>query len=157
MSRLMKRQRQQHPVLAKSGGFSLELRPFGRLQSYSCLCPLQKPASGHPNIGKRKQSDELCSVFLEPAIAHFGVTELTLDDSERMFHLGPHTGLEFLGLFGDYTPRCVLLLLAFARPHGNVPIHACGFRALGGPLITGISKQGRTLRCAAIRVPGSHR
>jgi hypothetical protein len=140
MSRLMKRQRQLHPVLAESGGFSSELRHFGRLQPHSCLHPLQKPASDHPNIGERKQGDELRSVFLKPTVAHFGVTELTLDDSERMFHLGPHTGLEFLGLFHDHTPRGVLLLLSFARSHSNMPIHACGFRALGGTLITGISK-----------------
>ena len=136
----MKRHHQQHPVLAKSGGFSPELRPFGSLQSHSYLCPLQKSASGHPNIGQRKQSDELRRVFLEPAIAHPGEAELAFDNSERVLHFGSHTGLEPFGLLAQRTPRRVLVRLALARPHGNVPIHARGFRALGSSLITGISK-----------------
>ena len=74
---------------------------------------MQKSASGHPNIGERNQSDELRRVFLEPKIAHLGEDELAFDNSERLFHLGPHIGLEFLGLFGECAPRCVLLLLTF--------------------------------------------
>ena len=34
----------------------------------------------------------------------------------------------------------IALLLALARAHRNVPVHARGFRALGGTLVTGISK-----------------
>ena len=35
--------------------FSASYRPFGALQTHLCLRPLQKPASGHPDIGQRKQ------------------------------------------------------------------------------------------------------
>ena len=140
MSRLMKRQRQLHPFLAVCGGFSPELQPSGCLQAHSCLSPLHKPASGHPDIGQRKQRDELCGVFLQPPIAHLGEAELAFDNPERVLHLGPNTGLELFGLFAQRAPRRVLVRLAFARSHRNVPIHARRFRPLAGALVTGIGK-----------------
>ncbi len=106
MSRLMKRLRQLRLPKVAAGRFSPVLQPFGCLQAHSCLCPLQKPASGNPDIGQRKQGEELCCVFLEPAIAHFGVTELKFDNPKRMLHLGPHAGLELFGLYtGHITSR----------------------------------------------------
>ena len=77
----MKRQRQIHPFWAVWGSFFTELQPFGCVQTHSSLRPLQKPASGHPDVGQGEQRDELRGVFLQPAIAHLGVTELPLDDS----------------------------------------------------------------------------
>jgi len=133
MSRLMKRQGQLHRILAGSGRLSPELQPFGCMQTHSCLRPLQKPASGHPDIGQRKQGDELRRVFLQPAIANLDVAELTLDDSEWMLHLGPHAGLELFGLFCDHTPRRVPLRLALARSHGNVPFTPVASGRLAAP------------------------
>ena len=40
----------------------------------------------HPQIGQRKQGDDLASVLLQSAIANLGKTELLLDDPERMFN-----------------------------------------------------------------------
>lgn len=140
---LMKRQDQQHPVLTESEGFLPELQPLGHLQPHSFLSPLQRPTSSHPNVGERKQGDVLYRVFLKPTVTYFGVTELTLDDSERMLHLGPHTGLELFCLLHECPPRCVLLLVAFARAHCNMPIYACGSRALDSSLIAGIRKNDR--------------
>ena len=104
MSRLMKRQRQLHSFLAVCGGFSPELQPFGCLQAHSHLSPLQKPASGHPDIGQRKQRDELCGVFLQSPIAHLAMTELAFDHPERVFQSDAHTGLEFFSLLGERAP-----------------------------------------------------
>ena len=108
MFRLMKRLRQLRLPKVVAGRFSPVLQPFGCLQAHSCLRPLQKPASGHPDIGQRKQGEELCGVLFETAIAHFGVTELPFDDPKRMLHLGPHAGLELLGLFCSTRPRACI-------------------------------------------------
>jgi hypothetical protein len=94
----MKRLSCSRQYFAQSGEFSPELRCYAGLQTHSCLRPLHKVLSGHPDVGQRKQGDELRRVFLQPAVAHFGATELALDDSERMFHLSPHTGLELFSL-----------------------------------------------------------
>lgn len=140
MSRLMKCQRQQHPVLAESGSFLAELWPFGRSQPHSCLHPLQKPVSGHPNIGGCKQGDELRSVFLGPKVTHFGVTELAFDHPKRVFHLGARTSFEFLSLLCERSPRGVLLLLSLTGTHGNVPIHTGCLVTPGRALIARISE-----------------
>ena len=140
MSYLLKRQRRLRLLRAARGHFSGLLQPFGDLQAHSPLRPLHKPASYHPDIGQRKQRDELRSVFLEPAIAHLGMSELTLDDSKRMLHLGPDTGLEFLGFFSELATRRVLLLSALARAHVHVPIHARGLRSFAGTKIARIGK-----------------
>ena len=42
----------------------------------------------HPQIGERKQRDDLPGVLLESAIANLGETELLLDDPERMLDDG---------------------------------------------------------------------
>ena len=86
--------------------------PNGALQTHACLRPLQKSASGHPDIAQRKQRDELCGVFLEPAVAHLGVPKPALDDSKRMLVLGPDTGIELFHFFRHRAPRRVLLRLS---------------------------------------------
>ena len=136
----MKRQRRLLLILTQSEGFSPVFEPFCRLQTHLFLSLVQKPTSGHPSVGQRKQSDELRSIFLQAAITNFGVTELTLDHTKRMFDLGPHTGLELLGAFGELAPWRVLLRIALARAHCNVPIHTSGFRSLAGALLARISK-----------------
>ena len=77
-----------HPIAA-------QLQHFGCLQTHSSLRLLQKLVSYHPDIGQRKQSDELRSVFLQPTVAHLGQAKLAFDNPERMLHLGPNTGHEF--------------------------------------------------------------
>jgi hypothetical protein len=109
MSHLVKRQRQLRLLGAATGHFSGQLSPFGGLQAHSSLRPLHKPASGHPDVGQRKQRDELCGVLGKPPVAHFDVTELALDNPKRMLHLGPHAGFELFGLFLQRAPGRVLL------------------------------------------------
>ena len=66
MSHLVKRQRQLGLLGAATGHFSGLFPPFGDLQAHSSLRPLHKPASGHPDVGQRKQRDELCGVLGKP-------------------------------------------------------------------------------------------
>jgi hypothetical protein len=77
------------------------------------------------------------------AIAHFVVTELTLDDPKRMLHLDPYTGFELFGLFAQRAPRRVLLRLALAWAHRHMPLYASGFRPSACPLVTGVCKHDR--------------
>ena len=136
----MKHQHRLRPCKAVTSYFSALLQPLGCMQTHSCLRPLQKPASGHPYIGQRKQRDELRRVFLQPAIAHLDEAELAFDNPERVLHLCPNTGLELFCLFAQRAPRRVLVRLAFARSHRNVPIHAFRFRPLAGAKVAGIGK-----------------
>ena len=136
----MKRQRQWWSPKAASQCFLSHLQPFGCLQTHSCLRLLHKHPSGHPDVGQRKQRDQLCRVLLQSPITHLGVAELALDHSKRMLHLGTDAGLEFLGLLNELAPGRVLLLLALVRAHGYVPIHARRFCSLSRALIPGVGK-----------------
>jgi GalNAc-alpha-(1->4)-GalNAc-alpha-(1->3)-diNAcBac-PP-undecaprenol alpha-1,4-N-acetyl-D-galactosaminyltransferase len=110
-------------------------------QKHSSLRPLQKPASGHPQITQRKQRHELLSVLGQAFVANLGETELTLDHSEGVLHLGTHTGLHLLGFVQQAAPGRILVQRpALAGAHGHMPIHTCGLRAFGRSLVTGISK-----------------
>ena len=120
MSYLLKRQRRLRLLRAARGHFSALLQPFGDLQTHSSPRHLQKLASYHPDVGQRKQRGELRRVFFQSPVMHLGVSELTLDGPKRMLHLGPHTGLEFLGFSSELAPRRVLLPRALARAHGYV-------------------------------------
>ena len=71
------------------------------------------------------------------------MSELAFDNPERVLHLCPNTGLELFCLFAQRAPRRVLVRLAFARSHRNVPIHACRFSPLAGAKIAGIGKHDR--------------
>lgn len=55
MSRPMKRQRKLPSPRAASGCFSPDLKPFGGVQTHSCVRPLHQGLSGHPDVGQRKQ------------------------------------------------------------------------------------------------------
>ena len=140
MSRLMKRARQLQPISAVSGDISTEVQPLGRLQAHSCLHPLQKHLPGHPDIGQRKQGNELSRVLSQPAIAGLAMTELAFDHPEWVLHFGSHTGLEFFSLFHECTPGREPLLFTLAWPHGNLPVHASGLISLGRALIASISE-----------------
>ena len=152
---MMKRQRQLQSNLSISGDISAETQPIGCLQAHSCLSPLQKYLSGHPDIGQHKQRHKLCRVFGQPAIANLAVTELAFDHPKWMFDFGANTCLELLCLFSQRTPGRMLLLLALARAHGNVPVHARGLIALGCTLIARVSKDNSLLPIQQ-RVPLSH-
>ena len=120
--------------------------PFGALgghfsadQTHSSPCPHQLPAR-HPQIGQRKQSHQLRRVLGKTTVAHLGESKLALDDTKRVLHLDPHACLELLSLLGKRTTGRLLLLYAFARAHGHLPLHARGFGALGCPLVARVSK-----------------
>jgi hypothetical protein len=140
-SRQMKLQAFERRYFAESGHISRAWQRFAGLQAHSSLYPLQKPASGHPDIRQREQRHELRCVLLQPAIAHLDVSELTLIYAKRMLNLGSYAGLELFCLFVQGAPGRVLFLLALARTHGNVPVHTgAGFFPLLSTLITSVSK-----------------
>ena len=109
MFHFLKRPLRLRPRNAETGRFYGLFLSFARLQTHSSLRPVHMPASGHPDIGQRKQRDELCGVLGKPPVAHFEVTELALDNPKRMLHLGPHAGFELFGLFVQRAPGRVLL------------------------------------------------
>jgi len=140
MSHSLKRQCQLRLLKGATGQFSGLLPPFSDLQAHSSRRPLHKPASGHPDVGQRKQRDELCGVFGKPPLAHFDVTELALDNPKRMLHLGPHAGLDLLGWFVQCAPGRTFLSAALSRTHGHVPVHSGGLRSFAGALVARIKK-----------------
>jgi hypothetical protein len=96
-----------------------------------------------PQIAQGKQRHQLRRVLSKALLAHLGEAELALADPKGVFYLGAHTGLEFLGLFAQRTPRRVLLRLAFARTHGHMPVHARGFGKPGRTLLASVCKHDR--------------
>lgn len=51
---------------------------FARLRTRSPVHSLHKPASGHPDIGQRRQRDELSRVFSKTPVAHSDMPDLAL-------------------------------------------------------------------------------
>jgi len=140
MFHLLKCQRRLRPWNAEAGRFSGLLPSFAYLHAHSSLRPLHKPASGHPDVGQRKQRDDLCGVFGKTPVTHFDVSELALDNPKRMLHLGAHAGFELFGLFVQRAPGRVLLRLTLTRAYGHMPIHASGVGSFAGALVARISK-----------------
>jgi len=73
MYHLVKRQCQLRHLKGANGQFSGLLWPFGDLQTHLPQRRLHKRASGHSDIGQRKQRDELRRGLGKPPVAHFGV------------------------------------------------------------------------------------
>lgn len=48
----------------------------------------QQFGANHPQVGQRKQRLQLGGVLGQPAVAHFDVAELALDDPKRVLDLG---------------------------------------------------------------------
>jgi len=140
MSHPLKRQCQLRLLKGETGRFSGLLPLFGDSQAHSSRRPLHKPASSHPDIGQRKQRDELRGILGKPPVAHFDVTELALDNPKRMLHLGPHAGFELFGLFVQRAPGRVLLRFTLTRAYGHMPIHSGGVGPFAGALVARISK-----------------
>ena len=140
MSHPLKCQCQLRLLKGKTGRFSGLLPLFGDLQTHSSRRPLHKPASDHPDVGQRKQRDELRGILGKPPVAHFEVTELALDNPKRMLHLGAHAGFELFGLFVQRAPGRVLLRLTLTRAYGHMPIHSGGVGPFAGALVARISK-----------------
>ena len=140
MSHPLKRQCQLRLLKGANGQFSCPLLSFGYLQTRSPRHPLHQPASDHPDIGQRKQRDELRGVFGKTPVAHLGVPELALDNPKRMLHLGLHAGFELLSLFVQRSPGRMLLRLTLTRAHGHMPIYASGVGSFAGALVARINK-----------------
>ena len=125
-----------------------DLRPFQTvdgqlpgLQAHSCLRPVQKFVSGHPQIAQRKQRHQLRRVLGKSLVANLGKSELALDDPKRVFNLGTNAGLDLLSLVQQLAPVGKLIqCLAFARAHGHLPVNTAGLWPLHGPLIARICK-----------------
>ena len=109
MSHPLKRQCQLHLLKGANGQFSGRLPPFGDLHAHSFLRPEHKPAFGYPDVGHRKQRDELCGVLGKTPVAHFDETELALDKPKRMLDLGPHAGFRLFWIDPVESARAKLL------------------------------------------------
>lgn len=77
--------------------FRADFSDFGR------TCPVsqgrQERFSGHKEVGKPKEREDLPGIFGKAAIACFAVIPLAFDDLEGMFDLGAHTRTFFVSLF----------------------------------------------------------
>ena len=100
---------------------------FGKQQTHSCL--LHRWAfAHHPQIGERKQHQDLLRVLLQPTVARLDVAELLLDDPKRVFHFGADARLDLLELLGQLVTQALAVEQApLAGHHGHVPAH---FRVL---------------------------
>ena len=132
---------------------ALCLRPWqtlaGRLsalQAHSCPCSLNNSLSGHPQIARGKQRDHLRRFLDQPSVGHLVEVEPSLYDSDRVFDLGAHAGLELLGLVQQTAPRPLPVQRpALARLQGQMPVDFGGRRRLGCALLARISKRHRLL------------
>ena len=87
------------------------LAPGGHLpalQAQSSLRP-QELQARHPQIRQCKQRHQLRRVLGKTLVAHLGESKLAFDDSERVLHLGAHTGLHLLSLVQQIAPWRVLI------------------------------------------------
>ena len=101
-------------------------------------------SSGHPHIAQRKKRHQLFRVLGQPFVADLGETELALDDAKQVLDLRANAGFELLGNVEQAAPRRVLTQCpAFARSHGDMPVHVRGFWPLDRALVTGIGKRDR--------------
>ena len=82
----------------------------------------------HPQIGERKQRDDLPGVLLESAIANLGETELLLDHPERMFNDGAD---------GQQNPVGLLLLLSEFATFGFLGRDQNGQAVFAGKVLDG--------------------
>ena len=80
-------------------------------------------------------------VLGQPFVADFGKAELALDHFKGVLHIGPHIGLELLGLAQQGAQlRLLVWCPTFARAHRHLPGHARRFKSFTGPLVAGIGK-----------------
>ena len=66
-------------------------------------------SAGHPRITQFKQRHEMRGVLGQSPAAHLVESELALDESERVLHLGSHTGFELLSPIEQFSPRADLV------------------------------------------------
>src|SRR5215468_8839173 len=91
----------------------------------------------HEQIGERAGHEQAMSVLFEPAIAHLGEAEHSLDDPNRMLDFGPHlrfgTVFRALALVHDAVmavaaigevPRLGRVLADWPTRRGRRPWHA---------------------------------
>lgn len=76
-------------------------------------------SAGHPQITQCKQCHELRGVLGQSLVAHLVESELALDDSERVLHLGPHTGFELLSLIEQFLSSARRLPWRIANCHST--------------------------------------
>eukprot|EP00952_Eustigmatos_sp_NYUAD-ZCMA_P003416 14924-Eustigmatos_ZCMA.PRE.1 len=118
-------------------------RPSGLQWAHSSPGLAQKPSAHHPQIAQRKQRVQLRLVLGQAAIAQLHMSELTLDDPERMLHFRPDAGLHVLELVHERAHRRGLIqCAALARTHGHVPVglDALGFFALAHALVARVGE-----------------
>lgn len=78
----------------------------------------------HPQIGERKQHQDLLRVLGQPTVARLDVAELPLDDPKRMLHFGADARLDLLDLLGQLVAQALAVEQApLGGHHGHVPAH----------------------------------
>ena len=65
---------------------SIRFAAFWLIADALMLATFHKHPSSHPDVGQRKQRDQLRRVLLQPLITHLDVAELALDYPKRMLH-----------------------------------------------------------------------
>src|ERR1700712_177601 len=97
--------------------------------------------ANHPQIGQRKLRLDLGRVLLQTAVPRLQISELTLQNSERMLHLRSHLRFQPFDLLVDpVEPLALVQLAPLARPHRNVPRDRSRFASLLDALIARIGK-----------------
>ena len=96
-----------------------------KLHAHSSCWPLNNSFSHHPQVGQRKQRDQLSRVFDQVPIPILTVAKLAFDHPEVMLHFGRDAGLDLFQLVDHGVYSFVLLQFpALSRHHGNLPVHA---------------------------------
>ena len=65
----------------------------GLIADTLCRLAAQQVTARHEQIGQRAGDKQAMEVLAQPAIAHLGKAEHSLDDPDRVFDPGPHFGL----------------------------------------------------------------
>jgi len=129
------------PICSCCEPFQTTAERLSGLQAHSSPRFLNNSLSGYPQIAQCKQRNPSRRVLDQPFVAHLGETELALDDSKRVFHLGAHAGFHLLSLVQQTAPWRVLIQSpALAWAHCDMPLHCGGLSSLGRTLVTRIGK-----------------
>ena len=101
-------------------------RQMWQLRTDSSSC--QQPSSHQEQVAKRKQREQMRPVLCQTAIPRFHMTELALDDPERMFDLRAHHGDDPVDLLVDRVELATLGRLSSRRTQ---PLIALGLTQAG--------------------------
>ena len=96
-------------------------------------------SSRHPQIGQRKQRDDVRRVLGQALEANLRQPELTFYDPEGVLHLGPYAGLAMLVLARAVSAPTLGQAGHVAGPRGDVPVQISPGDSLLRTTVTGVS------------------